>query len=59
MTMLDYNTLQLKARLQSSFVQASLGVQDDTRFTRVAEISEADIRKAPQKVSESPANHQN
>ena len=59
MTMLDYNTLQLKARLQSSFVQASLGVQDDTRFTRVAEISEADIRKAPQKVGESTAKHQN
>ena len=59
MTMLDYNTLQLKARLQSSFVQPSLGVQDDAGFTRVAEISEADIRETPQKVSESPANHQN
>ena len=59
MTMLDYNTLQLKARLQSSFVQPSLGVQDDARFTRVAEISEADMRKAPQKVSESTANQQN
>ena len=58
MTMLDYNTLQLKARLQSSFVQPSLGVQDDAGFTRVAEISEADIRKTPQKVSESTGKNQ-